>query len=117
MLDVDDFKKFNDTYGHPAGDRVLESIGEIILDTIRTVDFAFRYGGEEFVVLLPETARDSALQVAERLRERIERNAAISLTVGGDNPVTVSVGVVSYAHDGTGRDELFDTGGQAYVSG
>jgi diguanylate cyclase (GGDEF)-like protein len=108
MLDVDDFKKFNDTYGHPAGDRVLETIGEIILNTVRAVDYGFRYGGEEFVVILPETPRESALHVAERLRERIEHNAAGALKGIADRAVTVSAGVVSYPDDGAARDELFD---------
>jgi diguanylate cyclase (GGDEF)-like protein len=108
MLDVDDFKKLNDTYGHPAGDRVLEAIGEIILSTVRAVDYGFRYGGEELVVILPETPRESALHVAERLRERIERNAAGALKGIADRAVTVSVGVVSYPDDGTAREELFD---------
>ncbi len=108
MLDVDDFKRFNDAYGHAIGDRVLETIGEIVLQTVRAVDYAFRYGGEELVVLLPETPRDNALLVAERLRERIEEGATASLTGVVDRSVTVSVGVVCYPDDGAGRDELFN---------
>ncbi len=108
LLDVDDFKKFNDVYGHADGDRILATIGKIITKTLRRVDFAFRYGGEEFVVLLPETRLESALQVAERLRERIETETATVLPRKIDRGVTVSVGAVFYPGDGTTREELFD---------
>lgn len=107
MLDVDDFKKFNDAYGHANGDLVLAAIGETVTATLRRVDYAFRYGGEEFVVLLPETAPESALQVAERLRERIESETTDVLRGIAEQGVTVSVGVASYPEDGTRREELF----------
>jgi len=107
MLDVDDFKKFNDSYGHACGDLVLASIGEIITMTLRRVDFAFRYGGEEFVVLLPETKLSSAIHVAERLRERIERETVAALKGIATHGVTVSVGVVNYPDNGDLREELF----------
>lgn len=108
MLDVDDFKKFNDTYGHACGDLVLAAIGEIITMTLRRVDFAFRYGGEEFIVLLPETRLESAIQVAERLRERIERETVTALKGIASHGVTVSVGVVACPENGSGRDKLFN---------
>lgn len=107
LLDVDDFKSFNDRYGHANGDQVLAVIGEIISTTLRRVDFAFRYGGEEFVVLLPEARLESALQVAERLRERIEKETAAMLADIADHGVTVSVGVGCFPDDGVRKDELF----------
>lgn len=70
VMDVDNFKSYNDTYGHLEGDRVLTRVGEIIRGCLRRTDSAYRYGGEEFVVLLPETALDSAAIVAERIRSR-----------------------------------------------
>ena len=76
MIDVDDFKKYNDTYGHAAGDRILAIIGKVIAKSLRKVDFAFRYGGEEFILLLPEAEAGSALNAAERLREKISRLTA-----------------------------------------
>jgi len=106
MLDVDDFKKFNDTYGHPHGDKVLGTMGDILLEALRGTDFAFRYGGEEFIVLLPETDFSSALHVAERLRESVEQKSAAELRGIVPHGVTASVGVVSYPRDGETRDEL-----------
>jgi len=87
MLDVDKFKHFNDTFGHPAGDEVLKKVAEILGDTTRDTDFVARYGGEEFIVLLPYTSRDSALGLAERIRASVEDG-------GWDKrAITVSVGV------------------------
>jgi len=108
MLDVDDFKKFNDKYGHSTGDLVLASIGEIIFATLRGVDYAFRYGGEEFVVLLPETKLESAIHVAERLRESIEAETVVKLKGIAGHGVTVSVGVACYPDSALKCDELFN---------
>jgi diguanylate cyclase (GGDEF)-like protein len=107
MLDVDDFKKFNDAFGHATGDQILTIIGDIITRTLRRVDYAFRYGGEEFVVLLPETRLDSALQVAERLRERIANETAEAKHLKAPRGVTVSTGVVTYPDNGSTREKLF----------
>lgn len=107
MLDVDDFKKFNDTYGHPHGDKVLAAMGEILVEALRNSDLAFRYGGEEFIALLPETDFPNALQVAERLRELVERNSAVFLRGIAPHGVTVSVGVAVFPRDGETRGELF----------
>ena len=88
MLDIDDFKNVNDNWGHQAGDRVLETIGAILRKNSRSVDLPGRYGGEEFVVLLPHTKGEVALSVAERIRRAIE-------TVNMDIPtvVTATLGV------------------------
>ncbi|KAF0220733.1 MAG: diguanylate [Geobacteraceae bacterium] len=107
MMDVDDFKKFNDTHGHFNGDQVLVAIGEIITRTLRRADFAFRYGGEEFILLLPETGLECALQVAERLRETVANETAGVLREIAGQGVTVSVGVASYPANGDGMDDLF----------
>lgn len=101
MLDIDDFKQFNDTYGHPKGDTILRAVSAVIRSNLREMDIAARYGGEEFVILLPETEIEGALSVAERVRAGVEMIRVEELgpdTVAG----TVSVGVSSFpAHAGT----------------
>ncbi|MBN2453062.1 MAG: GGDEF domain-containing protein [Candidatus Omnitrophica bacterium] len=75
MIDIDDFKKCNDTFGHLVGDVVIKDIARIIKESVREIDIVARYGGEEFSVVLPETGRESAFAVAERLRKKIEENS------------------------------------------
>ena len=89
LMDVDRFKQYNDTYGHPAGDEVLKTVGRVLLECARTEDFVARYGGEEFVIVLPQTDSVSAVTVAERFRAGIE-NAGWPLRA-----VTASFGVAS----------------------
>ena len=92
LLDVDDFKSYNDTYGHQAGDQVLRQVAGIISHGARQPDFVARYGGEEFVIVLPETDSEGALQIAERVRLKIEQAS------WPHRPVTVSVGHASYGN-------------------
>jgi diguanylate cyclase (GGDEF)-like protein len=101
MIDLDNFKTYNDVYGHPAGDMLLSQIGKIIKSSVRDADQAFRYGGDEFVVILPHTAKDDAYVVAERVREQIAgemKEKAFS--------VTCSIGLASYPTDGVISGEL-----------
>lgn len=107
MLDIDDFKSFNDRFGHAVGDRVLSALGEIIQRAIRGVDIAFRYGGEEFIVILPETMLASAILAAERLRACVASGSSQILKELAVNGVTVSVGVASYPENADSADELF----------
>lgn len=95
MLDIDDFKAFNDSWGHPRGDDVLRAVSEIIRGTLREMDIAARYGGEEFVILLPETEMSGALLVAERIRSEVE---ARRFAPTGEQIVsrTVSIGVAEF---------------------
>jgi two-component system cell cycle response regulator len=92
MLDLDRFKKMNDTYGHQFGDVILKKVSEIIKDSIRHVDYAGRYGGEEFMLVLPQTNLETARKVAERIRERVTRIKANRK----DFSVTTSGGVAQY---------------------
>ncbi len=108
MMDVDDFKLFNDRYGHINGDRVLEMVGKIMVRTLRSMDYAFRYGGEEFIALLPETRLDNALLVAERLRAAIEKETVVMFDGSFSSGITVSIGVASYPRDADNQDELLN---------
>lgn len=94
IFDVDQFKGVNDLYGHEAGDKILIEIAEAIKAHVRAVDIVGRYGGEEFVILLPQTDLDGALVVAEKLRSTIE-NKKIEFASGSSAKVTISVGVAS----------------------
>ena len=94
MMDVDHFKKINDTYGHKVGDLVLQKLAAVSRDTLRMVDIIGRVGGEEFAILLPETAEQEAIRVAERLRQAIA-NAKVPLGHGLPLSITVSIGITS----------------------
>jgi diguanylate cyclase (GGDEF)-like protein len=107
ILDIDNFKSFNDRFGHAVGDKVLVAIGDIINRSLRKVDYAFRYGGEEFVILLPETCLENAVLTADRLRERIANEAIISVPEANGSIITVSAGVACYPENGTNREDLF----------
>jgi diguanylate cyclase (GGDEF)-like protein len=99
MIDIDHFKKVNDTRGHPAGDQVLRSISARLKNELRSTDLLSRYGGEELVVLLPNQDRQQGFRVAEKLRQAAARRP---YTAGEGEPLTltVSVGVSGYPHDG-----------------
>lgn len=103
MIDLDNFKAYNDVYGHPAGDILLGQIGKIIRSSVRNVDQAFRYGGDEFVVILPQTARDATYVVAERVRRQIAEEMEKRAIA-----VTCSIGLASYPADGMLSGELVD---------
>lgn len=104
MLDIDDFKLYNDTYGHTKGDMVLARMGEVLAANTRLTDSAYRYGGEEFVVLMPETPGDSAVSVAKRIRGAFE-SEVFCPTPSIRVHKTVSIGVAEYLpHEG---EEIF----------
>lgn len=99
MLDLDHFKKMNDTYGHPFGDKVLKGAAGVTQGSLRTVDLLARYGGEELVALLPETGPKEARMVAERIRSRIEALEFTHRTPEGEEATvrcTASVGIATY---------------------
>ncbi len=95
LLDIDDFKNYNDTYGHVEGDKVLVRLGQVIRRCLRKTDSAYRYGGEEFTVILPETTGDAAVALAERIRREFSSETFSTWSI---TPVrkTVSVGVAEY---------------------
>jgi len=101
ILDLDSFKTYNDNYGHPAGDKLLRQIGNIMKSAIRSADQAFRYGGDEFAILLPQTSVDAANQVAERVRTKVALKART-----GYIPVTTSLGLANWPADGISANEI-----------
>jgi two-component system, cell cycle response regulator len=96
MVDIDHFKKINDEHGHLVGDVVLRDVARVMRETLRTVDSVGRYGGEEFMIILPHTPRDEAWRTAERLRRTVADHVFSSSRKGTGLQVTVSVGVASY---------------------
>jgi diguanylate cyclase (GGDEF)-like protein len=112
FIDLDHFKSVNDTHGHLMGSKLLNEIGTAIKENCRLIDLAFRYGGDEFVVLLPQTSKDSALGVAHRLHELI--GETVWLKDDGLNVrLTASVGVASYPSDSRTKAELLHLADEA----
>jgi len=97
VLDLDRFKKYNDTHGHLAGNDALQRVAAVMREAVRAVDFAARYGGEEFAVVVPQIDIPALAAVAERVRAGVEATT----------PVTVSIGAALYPDDGTNADALF----------
>jgi diguanylate cyclase (GGDEF)-like protein len=106
MADIDHFKDYNDRYGHQAGDVVLRSVATTIVSSSRSVDMAFRYGGEEFSLILPETDKLEALEVAERIRKAVELQPVDETSNQLDDRITISIGLASYPEDTTLSAEL-----------
>ena len=97
MLDIDHFKRYNDDYGHLAGDATLKQVAVLLRESLRKVDIVARFGGEEFVIILPETRRPAALEVAERIRSSIARH---NFKVYNDHTrVTVSIGIALFPEE------------------
>jgi two-component system, cell cycle response regulator len=94
MIDIDNFKSFNDTYGHLIGDRILYEVSQILRETLRVHDIVGRYGGEEFALLMPETGAKGALVVAERYRKRVEEFVLVE--DNKDLRLTITLGVAAY---------------------
>ncbi|MCK5288118.1 MAG: GGDEF domain-containing protein, partial [Candidatus Omnitrophica bacterium] len=97
MIDVDDFKKFNDAYGHIQGDNALKELSAIIKENCRKIDILCRYGGEEFSLILPNNNKQDANLLGERIRKSIEQKEIISYNF------TVSIGISSYPEDGLNK--------------
>jgi diguanylate cyclase (GGDEF)-like protein len=100
MMDLDHFKQINDIHGHEQGDEVLAAVGQLLTSTIRESDFAARFGGEEFLLLLPDTSREQAAVVAEKVRRAMTE---VQLGIG---PITASLGVAAYPEDGLDAEQL-----------
>lgn len=105
MVDIDSFKRCNDTYGHQVGNLVLRGVARTIMASIRDIDTLARYGGEEFIVILPQTEQQDALAIAERIRGQVEE-ARFCDDRGQTVKMTVSVGTTTYPDNGGGVDDL-----------
>jgi len=113
MIDLDHFKKFNDTHGHPSGDQVLRQLANLIKSHIRKVDIPARYGGEELAIILPETDKAGAAVLAEKLRRAVENNLFFDDKQKVLSHLTISLGVASYPEDAQTREELVEKADQA----
>ena len=102
LLDLDHFKQINDLFGHARGDEVLAAVGSVLQGTIRESDFVGRFGGEEFLLLLPDTGRDEGLLVSEKIRAAVSK---VSLR-GVDRPITASLGLAVYPEDAADAETL-----------
>ncbi len=106
ILDVDNFKNFNDTLGHPAGDDLLRQLARILKETVRDNDIVCRYGGEEFAVILPGVEKDGALILAERLRSRVEKERFPGEEVQPNGKLTISLGLATLPQDAVNKEDL-----------
>lgn len=107
MIDLDDFKAFNDEYGHVEGDKALKGIADIIKESFRPSDISARYGGEEFLVILPETGQENAFLVSERIRERVA-SYAFEINSSKEKPgfITVSIGLCTFPKSKGSAEDL-----------
>jgi diguanylate cyclase (GGDEF)-like protein len=108
MIDVDDFKGYNDRHGHAAGNRALASIAALLRTSLRKVDVPARYGGEEFALVLPSTPKTAAQRVAERARAAVESRTFETRDTSGEERLTVSLGIATYPADAGGAEELLE---------
>jgi diguanylate cyclase (GGDEF)-like protein len=110
MLDLDSFKEYNDTFGHIAGDNLIKVLAQITEKSLRAIDIAARFGGDEFVAIFPQTPKVDAIQITNRLKEEVD----IALTEHNiDRPLTVSMGLATYPDDATSIMELIEKTDQA----
>ncbi|RPI32447.1 MAG: diguanylate cyclase [Chloroflexota bacterium] len=116
LMDVDHFKHVNDAYGHQVGDEVLRRVAKLLIITVRSIDQAARYGGDEFMIVFPETSTDQAAQVAERLRLLISAQPFYILQDNGRQlriPLSSSIGIASLPDDAKNRDQLIELADRA----
>jgi diguanylate cyclase (GGDEF)-like protein len=113
MIDIDDFKRFNDTHGHPAGDVALRLLGQLLQRSCRTCDFVARYGGEEFAVVVPEAGTEAALTMGKRICRLVEQTAFDAEGQKPNTGMTVSVGVATFPTHADCKNDLVERADKA----
>ena len=108
LCDLDNFKNYNDSYGHTEGDNCLKKIAQIMKNNVRKTDFVFRYGGDEFVILMPNTFLEEAVKIIERVKNKVKETF---------NEITISAGVACYPQDGKTRTEIIDKADSLLIKG
>jgi diguanylate cyclase (GGDEF)-like protein len=108
MIDIDNFKQLNDTFGHHVGDQVLRDVTSILMKDMREVDTVARYGGEEFVIILPETTETGAMYVAQRLRRAVEQARFFAGSPDRVQHLTISIGIAVYDTDAQFKRDLIE---------
>ncbi len=116
FMDIDSFKKVNDQFGHLVGGKVLVEIAQLLLNSLRTVDIVARYGGDEFVIVLPQSASKSGFYVAERLRKTVEKYVFLK-NEGYSLKITASFGVAAYPENAKSKEDLFRIADEAMYRG
>jgi len=117
MLDIDDFKLFNDTEGHLSGDEVLKNIANIAKENTRVIDIIARFGGEEFAIIMPQTEKDEAFFVAERIRKSVREQLSHTWGYFPKEHITVTMGVATFPSDGKGMKDLIQNADRALYRG
>jgi two-component system cell cycle response regulator len=113
MMDIDNFKRFNDSHGHPAGDVALKQLSTLLKDASRSCDFVARYGGEEFAIIAPEASADSARRMAERIRELVAESVFEGEEAMPGGRLTISIGVATVPTQASEKCELVERADQA----
>jgi diguanylate cyclase (GGDEF)-like protein len=117
IIDIDDFKLFNDTEGHLAGDEVLKNIANLAKESLRVIDVIARFGGEEFIVIMPQTEKEEAFLVAERIRKSVKEQLPHTWKVFPRDNITITAGVAIFPSDGKDRKELIRNADKALYKG
>ena len=106
MIDVDDFKQFNDKYGHLAGDDALKQVAYAVKEGVRTIDIVARVGGEEICVILPNTKKNDSFVIADRMRKEVRMMSFLAERVPETVHLSVSIGIAEYPADGETPDDV-----------
>lgn len=117
MIDIDDFKLYNDTEGHLAGDEILKHISNIAKESLRVIDIIARFGGEEFAVIMPQTDKEEAFLVAERIRISIKERLPHTWKNFPRDAITISIGVAAFPSDGKDSKDLINSADKALYMG